>query len=123
MENKTDGWGLGRREATSAGEVAYEVFGEGPSVVLVHGTPARSYLWRNVAPTLAKRNSVYVYDLLGFGDSERREGQDLSIAAQSRLLKELVEAWGLEEPAVVGHDIAPEEVAEVLAGFFSGDGE
>jgi pimeloyl-ACP methyl ester carboxylesterase len=105
MENKTDGWGLGRRKATSAGEVAYEVFGEGPPVVLVHGTPTWSYLWRNVTPPLAERNSVYVYDLLGFGDSERHEGQDLSIAAQARLLGELVEAWGLAEPAVVGHDI------------------
>lgn len=87
------------------GGVAYEVFGEGPPVVLVHGTPTRSYLWRGVAPTLAERNRVYVYDLLGFGESERREDQDLSIAAQARLLKELVEGWGLEQPAAVGHDI------------------
>jgi pimeloyl-ACP methyl ester carboxylesterase len=105
MENKADGWRLGRREATSAGEVAYEVFGEGPPVVLVHGTPTRSYLWRIVAPALAEHNRVYVYDLLGFGESERTEEQDLSIAAQARLLKELVEAWGLERPAAVGHDI------------------
>ena len=69
MENKTDGWWLGKWEATSAGEVACEVFGEGPPVVLVHGTPTRSYLWRNVTPSLTERNSVYVYDLLGFGES------------------------------------------------------
>jgi len=86
-------------------EVAYEVFGQGPPVVLVHGTPTRSYLWRGVVPTLAERNRIYVYDLVGFGESERRDGQDLSIAAQARLLKELVEAWSLEEPAAVGHDI------------------
>jgi pimeloyl-ACP methyl ester carboxylesterase len=105
LGERADGWRLGRRETTSAGEVAYEVFGEGPPVVLVHGTPTRSYLWRGAVPTLAGRNRVYVYDLLGFGESERREGQDLSIAAQARLLKELVEAWGLERPAAVGHDI------------------
>ena len=28
MANETDGWGFSRREATTAGEVAYEVFGE-----------------------------------------------------------------------------------------------
>jgi pimeloyl-ACP methyl ester carboxylesterase len=105
MENKTDGWSLGERQGTSFGEVAYRVFGEGPPVVLVHGTPTRAYLWRNVATTLAQGNSVYIYDLLGFGESERREGQDLSIAAQAVLLDELVEAWGLDGPAVVGHDI------------------
>jgi len=85
--------------------VAYEVFGEGSPVVLVHGTPTRSYLWRNIVPALAEHRSVYVYDLLGYGESEKGEGQDVSIAAQARVLKELVEAWGLEEPAIAGHDI------------------
>lgn len=104
-QNWRERWRLGRRTETSGGKVAYEVFGEGPPLILVHGTPSRSYLWRNVAPALAEKFRVYVYDLLGFGESERREGQDVSIAAQGRALAELVEAWGLEEPAVAGHDI------------------
>ncbi len=87
-------WRLGRRMETSGGEVAYEVFGEGPAVVLVHGTPSRSYMWRDVVPALTDRFSVYVYDLLGFGESERGEGVDVSIAAQGRALAELVEVWG-----------------------------
>jgi pimeloyl-ACP methyl ester carboxylesterase len=99
------GWRLGRRERTSVGEVAYEVSGEGPPVVLVHGTPTRSYLWRDVIPALGEHRSVYVYDLPGYGDSEKREGQEVSIAAQARVLGELIEAWGLEEPAIAGHDI------------------
>jgi len=56
-------------------------------------------------PALAEHRRVYVYDLLGYGESEKGEGQDVSIAAQARVLKELVEAWGLEEPAIAGHDI------------------
>jgi len=90
---------------TEAGEVAYGVHGEGSPVVLVHGTPSRSLIWRGVARRLAGRHAVYVYDLPGFGESERGEGQDVSIAAQGRVLAELVEAWGLDEPAVAGHDI------------------
>ena len=108
MAQRTDGaerWRLGRRAGLSAGEVAWEVFGEGPPVVLVHGTPSRSYIWRNVAPALAERHSVYTYDLLGYGESEKGEGQDVSMAAQARLLGELIGVWGLDEPAVVGHDI------------------
>ena len=100
-----NGCRLGKRETTSAGEVAYEVFGEGPPVVLVHGMPMRSYLWRNLVPVLAEGRSVYAYDLLGYGESEKGEGQDVSIAAQARLLGELVGVWGLEEPAIAGHDI------------------
>jgi|SRR5215208_1700992 pimeloyl-ACP methyl ester carboxylesterase len=100
-----NGWRLGRRETTSAGEVAWEVFGEGPPLVLVHGTPMRSYLWRNIVPALAEHHSVYVYDLLGYGESEKGVGQDVSIVAQARVLRELIEARGLDAPAIAGHDI------------------
>jgi pimeloyl-ACP methyl ester carboxylesterase len=53
------------------------VFGDGPPVVLVHGTPGRSVLWRKVVPVLAERHAVHVFDLLGFGESERREDHRL----------------------------------------------
>jgi pimeloyl-ACP methyl ester carboxylesterase len=105
MENGTGGWRLGKRQLTPVGEVAYEVFGEGPPVVLVHGTPVRSYLWRNIVPALAESHSVYAYDLLGYGESEKGEGQDVSIPVQARLLGELAEGWGLDAPAIDGHDI------------------
>lgn len=73
--------------------------------MLVHGTPTRSFLWRNVAPALAERFSVHVFDLLGFGDSERHDDQPLSVATHAKVLAELVSLWDLEEPALVGHDI------------------
>lgn len=98
-------WHLRRRVALQGGEIAYDVLGYGPPVILVHGTPSRSYIWRDVAMTLANRFSVYVFDLLGFGQSERREGLDVSIKGQARLLAELIEVWGLEAPRVAGHDI------------------
>lgn len=104
MESKSDGWRLDQRQRILVGEVAYGVFGEGPPVVLVHGTPSRSYLWRRVVPALAERFSVYVFDLLGYGDSEPG-GDDVSIAAQARALAELLERWNLDSPAVAGHDI------------------
>jgi pimeloyl-ACP methyl ester carboxylesterase len=73
--------------------------------VLVHGTPSRALIWREVAAELARTRRVYVYDLLGFGDSERHVEQDVSIAAQAEVLAELVRQWGLERPAVAAHDI------------------
>jgi pimeloyl-ACP methyl ester carboxylesterase len=100
----SDAWNLRRRLALSGGEIAYDVLGYGPPLILVHGTPASSYIWRGVALRLADRFTVYVFDLLGFGQSERSEGLDVSISGQSRLLAELVEAWELEAPAVAGHD-------------------
>lgn len=96
---------LTRRGLTSHGEIAWDRLGAGPPVVLVHGTPSCSVLWRNVAPALAERFTVYVFDLLGFGQSERDENQDVSIRVHGKVLAELVQGWGLAAPALVGHDI------------------
>jgi alpha-beta hydrolase superfamily lysophospholipase len=98
-------WKLRRCVEVSAEEIAYAVQGSGPPVVLVHGTPSCSLIWRNVAPTLATHFSVYVLDLLGFGDSAREEGLNISIAAQARMMREVIEEWGLDAPSVAGHDI------------------
>ncbi len=98
-------WNLRRRLTLSGREIAYDVLGYGQPLILVHGTPSRSYIWRDVAMRLADRFTVYVYDLLGFGQSECREGLDVSISGQSRLLTELIEAWRLEAPSIAGHDI------------------
>ncbi|MFE6691210.1 alpha/beta fold hydrolase [Streptomyces sp. NPDC057743] len=98
-------WKLRQRVPVAAGEVATGVFGAGPPVVLVHGTPASSYLWRNVVPLLARHHTVYVWDLLGFGASRIASGAAPSIAQQARTLAELVDHWGLSAPALVGHDI------------------
>src|SRR2546421_11509568 len=97
-------WRLSQAYDAAGGTVAYEVMGDGPPVVLVHGTPSWSYLWRNVADELAGRFTVHVSDLLGYGTSEQRDGQDVSIGAQTTILAELLELWGLEQPCIAGHD-------------------
>lgn len=72
--------------------------------MLVHGTPSSSYLWRHVARALAAVRTVHVYDLPGYGSSEKSEGQDVSLGAQGRVLRALLNHWGLERPAIVAHD-------------------
>jgi pimeloyl-ACP methyl ester carboxylesterase len=103
MSVATD-WTLSQTYRFSGQQVAYEILGQGPAVVLVHGTPSWSYLWRHVARGLSDRFAVYVLDLLGYGTSEKQADQDVSIAAQTRLLAELLDHWGLEHPRIVGHD-------------------
>ena len=98
-------WVLRERFVTDAGEIAWDRLGQGPPLVMVHGTPWSSWTWRRVAPRLAERYSVYVFDLLGFGTSEKRPGQDVSLAAHGARLAALLEYWALEQPAVIAHDI------------------
>ncbi|MDL5157389.1 alpha/beta fold hydrolase [Actinomycetospora termitidis] len=110
---------MSRTFETDAGTIRWERFGEGEPIVLVHGTPYSSYLWRDVAPALAGRHTVHVFDHLGYGASEKREGQDLSIAAQARRFTELVGHWGLDAPRVVANDIGGSIVlrAHLLEGL------
>jgi pimeloyl-ACP methyl ester carboxylesterase len=71
-------WTLGEEFHTPGGAVRWTVLGRGDPIVLVHGTPYSSYLWRDIAPALALTRKVYVFDHLGFGSSQQRDGQDLS---------------------------------------------
>lgn len=113
------GPGLPYHVDTVAGRVAYNVLGDGPPVVLVHGTPSTSYLWRQVAVGLSEHRTVFVYDLPGFGASELSDQAPAGlIRRQAEVLIELVGAWELDRPAVVGHDIGGGVVvrAQVLHG-------
>src|ERR1700716_615732 len=53
--------------------VAFTRHGEGPPILLIHGihSSAWSYEWRNNVDSLARTNTVYTLDLLGFGRSDR----------------------------------------------------
>ena len=99
-----NGWALSMEYGSTYGRVRWDFFGGGPPLVLVHGTPFSSYVWRKVVPALAEANTVYAFDLPGYGSSEMRVGQDVSLAAQGKVLSELLDHWGFDKPAVVGHD-------------------
>lgn len=89
---------------SSHGLVRYTAEGDGDPLILVHGTPWSSYVWRNIVPTLRETHLVDVYDLVGYGQSEKFDGQNVSLGIQNDVLEELVEHWGLSEPAAAGHD-------------------
>lgn len=78
--------------------------GNGPPLVAIHGTPFSSQVWRRIVPQLADRRTVYYFDLVGYGLSELREGQDVSLAVQNRVLAALLAEWGFARPDVLAHD-------------------
>lgn len=102
-----DGWRLTRTWHSAAGQVRWDVLGEPgrDPVVLLHGTPFSSYVWRGIARALAVRHRVFVWDMPGYGTSQMRPDQDVSLAVQGELFAELLAQWELAAPAVVAHDI------------------
>ena len=51
--------------------IAYIEAGEGDPIVLLHGNPTSSFLWRNIIPELEASGRVIAPDLIGQGDSEK----------------------------------------------------
>lgn len=95
-----------RRLRVSGGELAFVDEGDGPPAVLLHGFPTSSYLWRDLVPILAPRFRTIAPDLLGYGDSEKPEDPAmLSVTRQAGYVGEALDALGLEDTALVGHDI------------------
>jgi len=84
--------------------IAWERAGSGPAVVFCHGTPWSSWLWRPFAEALSGDFTVYLWDMPGYGRSEQREGQDVSLGVQNEIFAALLDHWGLERPDVVAHD-------------------
>ncbi|CAM5334397.1 Haloalkane dehalogenase [Frigidibacter albus] len=82
--------------------------GEGKPVVFLHGTPSSSLIWRNVVPRVVQQGfRAHVFDLLGFGLSERPQDPqvDTSMSAQVGILKAMLDHWGIERFHLVAHDI------------------
>ena len=52
-------------------KIAYIDEGHGDPIVLIHGNPTSSFLWRNIVPELLNSGRVIVPDLIGQGDSEK----------------------------------------------------
>ncbi len=52
-------------------EMAYVEVGQGDPIVLLHGNPTSSYLWRNVLPHLQPLGRCIAPDLIGMGDSDK----------------------------------------------------
>ena len=106
---------LDRRFKFRGQEIAWGSIGIGEPIVLVHGTPFSSQVWRRIAPWLARDRAVYFFDLLGYGESEKRQGQDVSLGIQNEVLTEMFKHWSLERPEVVAHDFGG---ATVLRGYY-----
>src|ERR1700723_2419852 len=60
-----------QRRRVLGSEMAYVEVGEGDPIVLLHGNPTSSYLWRNVLPHLQTRGRCIAPDLIGMGDSDK----------------------------------------------------
>lgn len=85
--------------------LAYRELGAGPPVLLLHGWPTSSYLWRAVMPPIASTNRVLALDLPGFGGSDKPLGAGYGFDFFERTIDGFLARLGVDDVALAGHDL------------------
>jgi len=89
-----DGLTLGYRDA-----------GSGPPVLLLHGWPTSSFLWREVMPPIAESNRVIAIDLPAFGASDKPVDAAYDFAYFEAAIDGFLDALEIERVAIAVHDL------------------
>jgi haloacetate dehalogenase len=93
---------------TSAGRIFCRVGGEGPPLLLLHGFPQTNVIYHRVAPTLARRFTVVIPDLPGYGWSAvpaaDADHAPYTKRAMAAVMIAVMEAFGFVRFRLAGHD-------------------
>lgn len=89
---------------SSQGRVHYLDEGTGPPILLCHGNPTWSFLYRDVIAGLRDRFRCIAPDYLGFGLSDRPTGYGYTVEEHAQVIGELVDSLGLDGYLSMGQD-------------------
>lgn len=87
-----------------SGRMHYVDEGQGTPVVMVHGTPSWSFLYRHLIRDLSSSYRCVAPDQLGFGLSDKPEAFTYTPMAHAKNLETLIDTLGLEDVILVVHD-------------------
>ena len=78
---------------------------DGPVLLVIHGFPANSFIWRDLVPEFkTKFSRIIIPDLMGLGFSDKPIGYRYTMMEQSRMLVQLLTKLKLTNIHVVAHD-------------------
>ena len=85
--------------------LAYRELGDGPAVLMLHGWPTSSFLWRAVMAPTARVNRVIALDLPSFGASDKPAGIRYSFEFFGRILDLFLAHLGIDRLGLAVHDL------------------
>jgi magnesium chelatase accessory protein len=109
-----------------------QVMGEGPALLLLHGTGASTHSWRDVMPRLAPHFTVIAPDLPGHAFSNPAPKQSLSLPGMAAAVAALLRVLRVEPARAAGHSagaavlvrmaverlFAPRDIVSLNGAFF-----
>ncbi len=84
--------------------ISYLDEGAGETLVLVHGIPTSSFLWRYMIKELSDNFRMIALDLPGFGDSDPPLNNNYSISNYATMFKSFLDAMSIEGATLICHD-------------------
>jgi pimeloyl-ACP methyl ester carboxylesterase len=96
-------WNLSKKNFFNGKYIKYDITGQGKPLIIVHGTPWSSFNMRHLIKALSKKYTVYFFDLMGYGQSDKSSNK-VSLDIQNKILSELINHWNLDNPFIIGHD-------------------
>src|ERR1700758_3902129 len=93
-----------RNVQRTSGRISYTEQGSGPVALFVHGVLLNDHLWRHQQAGLSDMRRTIAVDLLAHGDTEIEPNQDVSVTANAAMLRECLDALGIDKVDVVGND-------------------
>jgi haloalkane dehalogenase len=93
-----------RHQLPDGNMLSYLDAGQGPVVVMLHGNPSWSYLYRNLAGLLQRDYRVIVPDHLGCGLSDKPQDYDYTLARHIANLEDLLAHLGITRMTLAVHD-------------------
>lgn len=87
-----------------AGKMHYIDEGEGSPIVMIHGTPSWSFLYRNLIKILRKKYRCIALDLIGFGLSDKPEDFSYKPRAHAENFEKLMDHLQLKDITLLVHD-------------------
>jgi magnesium chelatase accessory protein len=107
--------------------------GQGPAILLLHGTAGATHTWRHILPTLASVTDVIAIDLPGHGFTTGATADQLSLTGMTSAVADLLRVLEVQPSIGVGHsagaaiglqltslpDLAPRSLVSVNSALVS----
>lgn len=104
-----------------AGPLTWHVqeMGEGPVIVLLHGTGAATHSWRDLMPLLAERHRVIAMDLPGHGFTRGRPSGGLTLPGMADAVTGLLGKLEVRPELLIGHSAGAAIALRMVHGGFA----
>jgi magnesium chelatase accessory protein len=93
-----------------------QMMGQGPVLLLLHGTGAATHSWRDLTPRLAQDFTVIAPDLPGHGFTSQPEKSGMTLPGMAQGVAALLDRLGLKPDYAAGHSAGAAVLAEMCLG-------